>query len=310
MADAPTEPSAVFSRVWAATKEAQQAGRLRAPLPEALYHFTDIHALKAIVTSRKLRVSLSTALNDASEGLYGLRLAGRTLRELPAEKRPFGKFLTKMIDEPSLLPREIHQEIFPVVACFCAGEQSSSQWLNYGRGGRGVAIGFNPKFLQKVTGVELIKVDYLPESQRPRIQSVIDAAQKAWEAEAQLKGQYGLFFAAYIARIGLSLLAPELKDPSFDSEQEWRLLGHQGYVDGQPVKGDLAGSTPGPFAYRITEDGRLLPYEDLPFPETEEEPIKSVVLGYSSPVDISAVRLLLHERGIRAKVSRSEVPVR
>jgi hypothetical protein len=43
--------------------------------PAALYHYTDISGLIGIVTTRKLWASLAMALNDPSEGLYGVKRA-------------------------------------------------------------------------------------------------------------------------------------------------------------------------------------------------------------------------------------------
>lgn len=294
-----------------ATVKAHENGRPVVPLPTSLYHFTDVRGLHAIVTNKTIRVSLSTALNDASEGVYGLKLAHELLRRRPLASGSFEDALVKIIEDPKILPRPLHYDMFPMVACFCGSDDTSSQWMHYGRSGRGVAIGFNPKFLATVsTGMVLRKVDYDLDSQRKRIQAIVDSGKRAWEVKVESMGgnQAGVLVAAHVTWIALSLLAPELKDPSFDSEDEWRLLGHQLFVNG--VLHETEGATPGPLMLAHTDDGRLVAYEDLAFPRFDGEPIETVTVGYSSPVDMTAVKLLLFDNKFRARVSRSTVPVR
>ena len=302
--------SAFTDKVLEATKKAIVDGRPRPQVPEPLYHFTDVTALKAIVTTRKIRASLATSLNDASEGSYGLTLALRMLRERSIEEGSYEDMLVNVIESPTSLPGFLQYDMFPLVVCFCASNDTSSQWMHYGRSGRGVAIGFNPKSLEQVTGLALWKIDYDLVSQRRRIQAVIDAGRAVFESDKQAVQSdlgVGAMTAAHVVWLQLRLLAAELKHPSFSCEDEWRLLGHEVSSSGKLLSNEA--SSKGPIEHRISDDGRLVPYKDLPLPDSEDV-IASVVLGYSSSLDINAVKLLLLDRTLRARVLRSEVPVR
>jgi len=60
---------------------------------------------------------------------------------------------------------------------------------------------------------------------------------------------------------------------------------------------------------RTVWGGALVPYEELSFAHRLEA-LEEVVVGYSSPLGLDAVRLLLSEQCMYPSVRRSDVPVR
>jgi hypothetical protein len=285
------------SHVIAVCQSAVEDGRPGASPPdEPLYHSTAIETLLSIVENKTLRASLVTTTNDASEVIYSLGVA----RSMVRERGPYETRLLEFIEQPWEI------EMFPLATCFCETADSSSQWLNYGRRGRGVAIGFRARELVPMAlaqGFELRKIDYDADSQRQRIGRVIDEGRRALQgAGAGRRDPQAIEATALTVAMALRLLAVELKHPAFENEREWRLVGHQSFHEGRTLFAPKARTL-----FRA-EGGTVNPYGDIPF-ETLD-PIESVVVGHSSAADISAVKLLLLSAQSRAKVSRSGVAVR
>ena len=111
--------------------------------------------------------------------------------------------------------------------------------------------------------------------------------------------------AAQLVSIITPALAVRMKHPSFEDEEEWRLVGLEVRQDGESVTPPSASRG---FKWRRT-GGALVPYEELSFAHRLEA-LEEVVVGYSSPLGLDAVRLLLSEQGMRPSVRRSDVPVR
>jgi hypothetical protein len=111
--------------------------------------------------------------------------------------------------------------------------------------------------------------------------------------------------AADLAADHLWMASPKLKHPSFDAEDEWRLIAYELRGPGAPRGPGPAGTT----HFRASA-GRVIPFKDLSF---ETSPAFEVVLGSSCPMgpDDLGVLVLMEERlGARLTVRVSDVPVR
>src|SRR5712692_6153718 len=109
--------------------------------PETLFHFTDCEGLNGILTTKVLRASLATALNDASETKYAISRLCAHLKEKTIEPRNFPADLLCQFLERRIWIDGLIDDSRAYVASFC-GANEAIHWLHYGRAGTGVAIGF------------------------------------------------------------------------------------------------------------------------------------------------------------------------
>ena len=270
--------------------------------PMRLYHFTDVEGFAAIITSRNLWSSLATALNDAEEVRHGIEIGKAVVaNRLVKAVTPYDQILADCLNDPTRAHFRMSYDVSEFVVSFCAQCDKASQWLHYGRSGTGVALGFAAE-LEQVVQRDLRPIDYDRVSQTARLGRLIDAGCRVlarsgtpapWMSEA----------AAHLVSIYMPALAVQMKHPSFEDEDEWRLVGHEIRRDGKPL-------APAPAGLKWRRRGAVLvPYEELSF-AGRLETLEDVVVGYSSPLGLDAVRLLLSEQCMYPSVRRSDVPVR
>jgi hypothetical protein len=274
--------------------------------PKRLYHFTDAEGFEGIIASHNLWLSLATALNDAEEVRHSISIAKVVVADrLVNAATPYEQILIGCINNPTREHFNMSFEAFEFVLSFCAQCDKASQWLHYGRSGTGVALGFAPELadvLAYFVEMKLMPIDYNGDSQKARIERLIDAGYRVlmrsgtpepWMCEA----------AAHLVSILMPVLAVQMKHPSFADEGEWRIVHPYLLVNGNPI-----GSNP-PNIKTRRRGATLIPYIERSF-GSQPETLEKVVVGYSSPLGLDAVRLLLSEQGMYPLVQRSEVPVR
>lgn len=278
--------------------------------PEVIYHLTDSDALLSIIKSRCLWASLVTILNDSLEVRYGLDIAVHLLQaKTKALATGYYSILLNYLVDPLTVPKELQIELVPFVISFCGRPGKSGQWLHYGRSGHGVAIGFSSSIAETVR-YDLLKVDYVPESQKDSFLRLFQAGASAIEAHIERvdKEEQAVIIGmtAHLISLYTRLLAVGMKHPSFVEEDEWRMVAHSLLQNGTDIA-KTAESRPTKF--RKTGE-RIAPYEELNFGSGSLGLIKEIILGHASALSVDAIRLLSIESGDRLAISRSEVPVR
>ncbi len=275
------------------------------PPPPTLYHFTDAAKFRKIVEGRCLWASHATSLNDAKETVLCAERSKELVRKLLNSNEldaTFGENLLAFIGGRGLTVApgvEMATSHLPCVVSFCEAVDYSEQWLHYGRDGCGIAVGFDGKTLRP-SHFDLHRVDYQPASQDARIEKLVRATHGA------VQGAHGSdkVTLAHMCSEWLKYLAPTMKHRSFAHEKEWRFTSTQVAIDGSGALPIVGGGLP----LEFREDGaRLVPYVRLPF---ENHHISEVVVGYSAPTDVDAMKAYLDAQGIRASVRCSDVPVR
>ncbi len=273
---------------------------LRRPtrIPSILYHLTDAQGALGIISSKTLWSSLASALNDASEVSYGTQVATDVATErFQARPTEFSKALVGYLTGEYLAPAGNNWTQYPFVVSFCESCDKSGQWLHYGRSGKGIALGFHSDIAPTLSA-ELVAVDYEPASQREKFTRLFARAE-------QVATNAGPNIAAHITTMYATFMTAWMKHPSFSDEREWRLWGTVTFQEGK-----LRSSEPD--LDKVTtrfSDGRLVPYEAIPF-GSRLDVLQEVVVGYSSPVSLDAMRLVLLRHGCASTLRRSEVPVR
>jgi hypothetical protein len=190
--------------------------------PAELFHYCGVEGFHGIVTKRTLWLSDVLTMNDASEMLYAREVVDKVLRSLPS--RP--DWLPKgMIGESEFLDL-VSSWWRMYVSCFCSKGDLLSQWRGYGAGGRGFAIGFDlarlPDHCSKKQISNPLPLIYdMQEQQKP----VLNLTRRACDIASRhdLKPtELEAFGDEFMFRLGTFM--PQMKNPSFTEESEWRLL--------------------------------------------------------------------------------------
>jgi hypothetical protein len=271
--------------------------------PERLYHFTDCAGLIGIFEKRTVWASLATSLNDPSEVRYGLDLACDLFRKGRVTATNFS------LDGMEKLVAARADESRAYIVSFCGNLNLAGQWLHYGRSGSGVAVGFYPERLTQPP-YDLFRIVYRQEAQAEVINAIIRTIDETLgELLPTIEDESGRdrlkAVAADLAADHLWMVSPKLKHPSFEAEDEWRLIAYELRGPGAPHGPGPAGTT----HFRASA-GRVIPFKELSF---ETLPAFEVVLGSSCPMstDDLGVLVLMEERlGARLTVRVSNVPVR
>jgi hypothetical protein len=289
--------------------------------PRVLYHYCSSDAFVSIVTKRAIRLSSLSLSNDSREG----RLVGETVVRL-AERDGLGTQsgwgslgiktdVNRLRDSLSFLER-----IFDGLG-FCLSEQGDvlSQWRGYADDARGVSIGFNRPYLEKLSasslgafgqGFTLHRVVYDPATHEAQVEptykelrNLIDAgAYKNPGKRTLLDGRSDEEVAAddtkikdanaalLVKLLGLYPMLHELKSKAFEEEKEWRLVSV--YLTG------ASGSVTHPELEYRARGATVVPYRDYVLNEIADHPaITEIVLGprHATPPDI--IRAMLKQLG-------------
>jgi hypothetical protein len=185
-------------------------------------------------------------------------------------------------------------------ACFSTNGDSLGQWRSYATDGKGVAIGFNRKYLETFVTqytTRLDKVDYLAESDTAQIKDELAAAlDEVNRADRQLHPDE----IAAIARRTQDLWtsrAPFSKNAAFKEEDEIRMV-HMPNIKSAAI---------GPIECTHRNDV-VVPYIALPL-NPAGEPIACIVLGPRNRVDHNRWGIidLANSKGIRLALSQFQV---
>lgn len=194
---------------------------LRKP-PRHLFHYTDLEAVKGILTSKSLWLSKFTSTNDISE----IRLAIQHFQAfVEKEARHAGEDARSLLSEAAARLASFRRTNI-CLASFCEEDDLLSQWRAYGNDGRGIALGFSTPGLVEVAKrhkLSLYRCVYDPGDQERIAADLVKLLLKASRGRAT-RGGAGR--EALLEKfIGLFLhVAPVIKDHRFGEEREWRLV--------------------------------------------------------------------------------------
>lgn len=282
----------------AAAKEDLKAAWLEESLPEPehppaeLFHYCGVDGFYGIVTNKTLWLSDVFTLNDASEMLYARAIVDEVLRS--QDSRP--AWLPKgMIIESEFL--DVASKWRMYVSCFCAEGDLLSQWRGYGAQGGGFAIGFDRlrlrNYCQNNDITNPLPLIYDKEEQR---RPVLNLTRRACEIAAKhdLKANdFQDFNNAFTFH--LTTYMPQIKNPAFKEESEWRLLrtGSNETPKFRPVR------------------GIIVPYLELS--NIPSDVFRSVTLGPAVEPEFALrpTKLFLESHGMtHVEVRQSQIPLR
>jgi hypothetical protein len=207
-----------------------------APVPDILYHYTNLDGLLGIINNEELWFSDMYFLNDKSEYELGLNIV---IEELEAKKEGFKilKSTRIFIDALEQAINFIKDRDSPYILSLTTNKDLLSQWRAYTDNGIGVNIGLSKDFFKEAK-LQVYKCIYEPKIQREFIRFIImdaifmfvgayssmglDKRKEEELTEDDLSEAISIAGRHFIDR---TILACSLiKDISFIEEQEWRAL--------------------------------------------------------------------------------------
>ncbi len=212
---------------------------------DTLYHYTSFSGMTGIISSGELRASDIRYMNDSAELRHTLELlkADITQRVIDGTDQP--RLLNQLLD---WLSHRVVSGPMLFGASFRANGNLLSQWRGYSAHGKGVSLGFAPEHINGCAGrqhFQVAKCLYSPEKQRRLIREVVDAIEVTALRLGEGENPAGSHSTGGLSAGGLSAgghsaqsyyhvfehiegdllrIAAILKHPSFEEEQEWRIV--------------------------------------------------------------------------------------
>ncbi|MGB4948672.1 MAG: DUF2971 domain-containing protein [Candidatus Competibacter denitrificans] len=277
---------------------------------ETLYHYTSFKGLLGIVDSGVLWASDVRYMNDSAEMKHSADLIREDVTRRMAEGHHNPKLLNEFLEWISYRITNGHM-LFG--ASFRSNGNLLSQWRSYSALGKGVSLGFSPDHILQCAQKQSFQVGkciYDPAEQRHLIQQIVDAVEAMAAAHDAANDQAQRLATHAYQRIfqkiesDLLRIAALLKHPSFQEEEEWRIVS--------PVITDYVAS---PVLFREGAS-MLVPYFEFKLALTPDQPIclEHIFLGPTPNINLSmnSLTLYLAKKGIRPRegIRYCQIPYR
>jgi hypothetical protein len=251
------------------------------------------------VEKRVLWASNILYMNDSAEMNHTVELIKAEVSARIDDSRTNQKLLAQFLDWVS---NRISSGHMLFAASFRANGNLLSQWRGYSALGKGVSIGFNPEYLTacaKSQSFQLGQCVYDPGIQQALIKNVIESveclAEQYGENTDELKRPpaHSYFDIFEMVESDLLRIAALLKHPSFQEEEDWRIVS--------PVLVDYF-KTPVKFREGTS---MLVPYVEFKLGLGNDGPIEleHVVLGPTPNINLSMNSLTMFLSKMRIKVN-------
>lgn len=277
---------------------------------ETLYHYTAFKGLLGIVDSGVLWASDVRYMNDSAEMKHTADLIRADVARRMAGGNKNPKLLNQFLDWVSYRITNGHM-LFG--ASFRSNGNLLSQWRSYSSLGKGVSIGFDPNYIlqcAKNQSFQVGKCIYDPADQMDLIKQIVDAIEVLAEEHGEntdktkRKPSQSYYDVFEMIESDLLRIAAILKHPSFQEEEEWRIVS--------PVITDYLTS---PVLFR-EGTSMLVPYFEFNLAPNRGEPIllEHIFLGPTPNINLSmnSLALYLSKKGIRPQegISYCQIPYR
>tara|TARA_R110002049_G_scaffold150602_4_gene313727 strand:+ start:2592 stop:3470 length:879 start_codon:yes stop_codon:yes gene_type:complete len=273
-----------------------------------LYHYSSLAGVLGIVSSGELRASDIRYMNDSAELRHTLSI----LRDYITKRVISGSDNPVLLNE--LLEWLSHRIVSgPMVfgASFRTNGNLLSQWRGYSNHGKGVSLGFNPDRILACARRQQFQVGkcvYDPAEQTALMEELVNALEaRADASEAPVsKGDQRSSWHHLFEEVEGDLLriAAVLKHPSFEEEQEWRIVS--------PI---LSRDENERIHFREGAS-MLVPYYAFELGSADDDPmvLDHVYLGPTSNIELSmtSLELFLRQQNVMPQrgVSYCDIPYR
>lgn len=250
---------------------------------DIVYHYCTLEGFLGIIQNASLWVSDISKSNDGLECIYGRnQIKDRIEKEIATDAEAIHAWKTWYE-----VNSDLHGSMLTYVACFSEKKDCLSQWRGYADDGKGMAIGFNKKLLERLfkSGrfyLKFAKVIYDKNEQERHIERVVKENLKRMEETGvghtalELNDNYRMDFSFY-------------KHPGFAEEEEWRLVLNSKSYGCEIRDGNIIFSEP---KYRVVK-GKLVSYRELCFSNIKKNFIKEIWVGPKTDVELRDVKQVL-----------------
>jgi hypothetical protein len=201
--------------------------------PDVLHHYTSPSGLLGILKSGNLWLTDALFLNDQSELSYGRGLVTEVLRDRAAlSGEQLRTIFEYAIQDFEVAPSPSGIRVRFYVTSFCENGNLLSQWRAYAASG--YSLGFDATRLKSSDShgdsrqrIRLRRIEYRPDVQRTLINRIVDlfSANVCSEVPDGTHKDNRILGECFSALIMLLWsVVPQLKDPVFEEEHEWRLV--------------------------------------------------------------------------------------
>jgi hypothetical protein len=277
---------------------------------ETLYHYTTFAGLVGIVNSQLLWASDIRYMNDSAELKHTADLIRMEISQRITAGHPKPNLLNQFLE---WVTHRITNGHMLFAASFRSNGNLLSQWRGYSKLGKGVSLGFNPSYILKCAreqSFQIGKCIYNSADQRRLIKQVVDSVEVLAQAHHENKdipekndpqSYYNVF-----EKIETDLLriAAILKHPSFQEEEEWRIVS--------PALTDYVTS---PVLFR-EGTSMLVPYVEFKLLHAKDKPValEHIFLGPTPNINISmnSLTMFLAKNGANPEkgITYCEIPFR
>jgi hypothetical protein len=194
------------------------------PPQETLYHYTSLSGVLGIIGSRTLWASDIRYMNDSAELRHTADLLASEVAKRINQGHPGPHLLTCFLD---WVKHRITNGHILFGASFRSNGNLLSQWRGYSSVGKGASLGFNPSTVVACAAKQQFRMGrciYDHFAQQALITQVIDSVEVL--ADGIEDGVERTVYHQLFEHLESDLLrlAAILKHPSFEEEQEWRLV--------------------------------------------------------------------------------------
>jgi len=286
---------------------------------DLLWHYTTPEGLTGIIESNSLWATDVFFLNDSAEFMHGINIARDIIKQKISslggdQKEHLERFNTDL----SFVGPDHKRPVY--VCSLSKADNELSQWRAYCRGG-GFSIGFpHQGLVDSIQGqhFELKECVYDATEQKKTINQLIDSDVMPY---VQNPGQYSKIpctpdMVSSIVCGGSNKFLWELystcstlKHPSFEIEEEWRLVFDHGYAyeKAENFKNKIRPK------FR-TKNGLIIPYISIKLPESEDFWRKvRIIIGptkYEKELKGSVHTLFRKYHATSIGITQSEIPFR
>lgn len=260
-----------------------------------IYHYTDLHGLKGIISSSSLWATNFSFLNDSNELTHGLKCLENALQYLQDELSP----KTLQFIQQALTHFKMHRASHVYNLSFCLEPDLLSQWRGYGNT-QGVCLEFDDEELMASLDFQRYKVIknrviYTKEESTIEARDEILAFFRQPEVQSEINDDviYETIHATNLAHS----LPPFFKNDGFREEQEFRLA----ILPDEPFDG---------VNFRINGNG-LVPY--LIINAKDKLSLKGIRIGprCNRSMMMEGISFLLQSQGYNStNISFTETPFR
>ena len=233
---------------------------------KTIYHYTSLSGFEAIIKSKYIRLTNSLISNDKKEINWVMDL----LMEMYPDR------LSEILKIKTVFEIALKNYYKPHLACFSLDPDQLSQWRGYGNDGKGVSIGFNMDYFEKIKRIEnrefvIGRIVYNKLKQKKLLSQLIEK-----ENIFQKFDSIDDYFSLILYCSGLVGLGIRIKHNSFKEEKEVRLI--HGYEE-IAAQSDI-------FEYYFTND-TLKTFIEIPLDiqKNSDNIINEIVLGPKCKVD-------------------------